>query len=470
MLQTLTANIVGAPKPRVLHGRNYLVFKVVPLVEGVHSGSNGPVFYPYDEIEKWVKAWNHKPAVVNHPKNESGEFISANENPETLEAYGVGMILANAAEEAYRRQIGEAWLEVSRLDRVYDGLSKMLREGLVMEVSTGLFSDNEQKAGEFNGTKYNAIARNFRPDHLALLPDLVGACSVKDGCGLFTAAQAAPAEKMEEFKEEMDRAWTRVFEGTANCKCGGTCHKSKGESEMKLNAKQRAKHIDSLVASELWDEEDREYLESLECDKLLKHVEKLEDNEEEEDPPKKKKKIANTDREAADKARRDAEDPQNPQDQGQPDKPGESSDPSKQVDRVKSDKDTQVPGSATDPGNKGQQTNAYQEWLKTIPSELRDFVDEGVQANAANRSRLIETIMENEDNEFEEDELKTMKTPMLKKLASLAVGPGQKHTVNSEQLLRDFTANAGGVRNGGKKTTRVLDIPSTNVKREETKK
>jgi hypothetical protein len=38
--------------------------------------------------------------------------------------------------------------------------------------------------GDWNGIKYNSVAKNHRPDHLALLPGGVGACSVKDGCGI----------------------------------------------------------------------------------------------------------------------------------------------------------------------------------------------------------------------------------------------------------------------------------------------
>ena len=53
-----------------------------------------------------------------------------------------------------------------------------------MELSTGLFTDNELSEGEFEGKSYKYIARNYRPDHLALLPDKIGACSVADGAGL----------------------------------------------------------------------------------------------------------------------------------------------------------------------------------------------------------------------------------------------------------------------------------------------
>ena len=38
--------------------------------------------------------------------------------------------------------------------------------------------------GDWNGKAYVGIARNYRPDHLAILPDMKGACSIADGAGL----------------------------------------------------------------------------------------------------------------------------------------------------------------------------------------------------------------------------------------------------------------------------------------------
>jgi hypothetical protein len=59
-----------------------------------------------------------------------------------------------------------------------------LDEEKTIEVSTGLFTDDEIKSGKWNSEEYLAIARNYRPDHLALLPAAVGACSAEDGCGM----------------------------------------------------------------------------------------------------------------------------------------------------------------------------------------------------------------------------------------------------------------------------------------------
>jgi len=38
--------------------------------------------------------------------------------------------------------------------------------------------------GVWNEEEYHSIVRNYRPDHLALLPGAIGACSWEDGCGI----------------------------------------------------------------------------------------------------------------------------------------------------------------------------------------------------------------------------------------------------------------------------------------------
>ena len=53
-------------------------------------------------------------------------------------------------------------------------------------MSTGLYVDRDETPGTCpkSGRPYDAVARNYRPDHLAILPDQRGACSNEDGCGI----------------------------------------------------------------------------------------------------------------------------------------------------------------------------------------------------------------------------------------------------------------------------------------------
>jgi hypothetical protein len=164
---------------KLLEGRKHLVVPVVMCVEGVLKGSRGAFFYPADELRRSVPHWNGRPVVVYHPDM---RFNWAAGNPEVFTAQRVGTIF-NARFEGKALK-AEAWLDVERLGMVDWRVLEAVKAGRVMEVSTGLFTENEGVAGTWGGRPYTAVARNHRPDHLALLPDLRGACSIDDGAGL----------------------------------------------------------------------------------------------------------------------------------------------------------------------------------------------------------------------------------------------------------------------------------------------
>jgi len=174
-----------------LQGRDYLAVPMVMITEGVHKGSNGALFYPGDELSKTPCVWNMKPVVVNHPE-ENGEGRSACD-PDVAENYQVGMIM-NTRFDDKGRLVAEAWVEPALADAVEPRVMKAIENEQMMELSTGVFVDKEFNPGEFDGEAYDAIARNYRPDHLAILPDKRGACSIDDGAG-FMRNQAAEIDE-----------------------------------------------------------------------------------------------------------------------------------------------------------------------------------------------------------------------------------------------------------------------------------
>lgn len=184
--ETFTINRTGVTRKDTLNGRAYTVVPMVMLAEGVHAGSNGPLYYPDEELSKTPAVWNHKPIVLpDHPVDNSGNGVSACQ-PHIIERHGVGLIL-NTKYTKKRGQRGklkaEAWIEDERLSAVDERLLEAIEAGKTLELSTGVFTDNEEAPGEFGGKAYDAIARNYRPDHLAILLDKKGAFSVKDGAG-----------------------------------------------------------------------------------------------------------------------------------------------------------------------------------------------------------------------------------------------------------------------------------------------
>jgi len=159
---------------------SHLVLPVVMLTVGVHNGSNGPLYYPAEELRNSSHLWNGKPVLVNHPMD-GGVPASAN-TPRVWEGQVLGQIW-NAVFDGLRLK-AEIWLNEERTKNISPGLIRLLTQGNNIEVSTGLFSTDEQSSGEWNGEQYTAIARKHVPDHLAILPDQRGACSWADGCGI----------------------------------------------------------------------------------------------------------------------------------------------------------------------------------------------------------------------------------------------------------------------------------------------
>ena len=191
-MQRFTFNIsTKKVRKAEMEGRPYVVVPMVMMVEGVHNGSRGPLFYPGDELSKAPATWNLKPIVVYHPDDDQETACT----PEFLTERKVGVIM-NTRFDSKGRLIAEAWLEEHRMKSVDMRVWDAVQNGKMLELSTGVFTENEEVEGDFAGEHYIAIARNHKPDHLALLPDQIGACSINDGAGFIRNAVNAFADGM----------------------------------------------------------------------------------------------------------------------------------------------------------------------------------------------------------------------------------------------------------------------------------
>lgn len=163
-----------------LEGRPHFVVPMVMLTVGVHNGSNGPVLYVAEELRASAQLWNGRPIVVYHPML-NGRGVSA-ADPIIVNQQKIGTVFN--ARFAGSRLIAEAWIDQERVQHVDNRVLQTILNDQQMEISTGLYFAVDGEGGTWNGEAYHAIARNYQPDHLAILPDLVGACSIADGCGL----------------------------------------------------------------------------------------------------------------------------------------------------------------------------------------------------------------------------------------------------------------------------------------------
>jgi Uncharacterized protein conserved in bacteria (DUF2213) len=168
-------------RTEILEGRPHLVVPVVMGVVGVWDGSRGPLMYTADDLRSSVPLWNGKPVCVFHPSMETDYSAG---HPQVFNRQRVGTVFNARFDSSAKALKAEAWLDPDRLRRVDPAVLSAVQAGRVMEVSTGLFTENESAQGNYKGSQYIAIARNHRPDHLAILPEGTGACSIAQGAGL----------------------------------------------------------------------------------------------------------------------------------------------------------------------------------------------------------------------------------------------------------------------------------------------
>lgn len=186
------------PSQRDFEGKRHLVIPVVMLTIGVHNGSSGPMLYSDEELSKFHMSWNGVPVPIFHPTTVDGKPLSCN-IPAIIEQQTVGRIWNTVYENGKLK--GEAWIDIEKTRKLDPSVLRRLMSGDIMEVSTGMWSEDDAIQGEWNGEKYIGVVRNIRPDHLALLPNQIGACSVRDGCGVRVNSGKGGNDDMSEVKE-----------------------------------------------------------------------------------------------------------------------------------------------------------------------------------------------------------------------------------------------------------------------------
>lgn len=159
----------------------HIVAPVVMMVEGVHNGSQGPLFHEITELGKFPASWNGIPVIIHHPTDEEGNPVSAN-SPDIVDNEVVGRVYNTEVDGIKLKS--EIWLDEDKLNEVSPETLASINNSEEIEVSLGMFTENEMETGTYKEEDYVGIAHNHRPDHLAILPDQTGACSCKDGCGI----------------------------------------------------------------------------------------------------------------------------------------------------------------------------------------------------------------------------------------------------------------------------------------------
>lgn len=251
-LQLLLANRQGKTRRVTVNGRDKVVVPMVMLQEQVLAGSKGPLFYSRNEIAKAVQAWNGMPITVNHPQLD-GLHVSAR-HPEIVAKQKIGEVY-NAHMKGHRLH-AEGWIDLADAKRVDERVYNALMAEAPVECSTGLFTFNVPSPGVHNGRSYAEHANDHVPDHLAVLPDAQGACSVADGCGLNVNQQsgdpqcptlgsegAQPKGQVANvtYEENTVADQDEIHAGEDECDCGGTCDECKAKAVE--NAEDAGKYV-----------------------------------------------------------------------------------------------------------------------------------------------------------------------------------------------------------------------------------
>lgn len=176
----------GRVRRVVLNGRRYVVAPVTMLVSGVLAGSRGPLYYAQNEVSKSTDKWNGMPIVYGHPIS-NNSHVSAR-TPEIAGSLELGRVYNSRTENG--RLTAEAWFDEDACNRVDSRIIQNLDAGRRMEVSTGLFTETRPAPpnAAHGGKAYSYTTHDYQPDHLALLIDQEGACSLRDGCGVLNAS------------------------------------------------------------------------------------------------------------------------------------------------------------------------------------------------------------------------------------------------------------------------------------------
>lgn len=180
--QTIVSNLDNYRIREVIeNGKRWLVAPAAILIHGVLNGNKGPLYYPEDESKNTAHLWNKIPITHNHPFHPVTNEPLDSDDPLVIERQHIGETRSPVWDGKTRV---EAWFDEDATKNKAPEVYNALKKNQQIALSTGLYTINDTINGVYNNQPYSAIARNHKPDHLAVLPNQRGACHLTDGCGI----------------------------------------------------------------------------------------------------------------------------------------------------------------------------------------------------------------------------------------------------------------------------------------------
>lgn len=451
VIERVAANVSAKPRHDTMEGKDYLVVPAVIMVEGVLNGSHGPIMYTAENMALNAWAWNYRPVVVTHPQK-NGQYVPVAVDADEVTSYKVGVLMNTEFIEGTKGEPAalhsECWIDIDRVQLIDNRILEAIEQGQMLELSTGLVSTDVEERGKWNGDEYTAIATNIIPDHLAILPDDLGACSIEDGCG-FMRVNTVDGEVLVHPKADARRRSLKRFEAVwANTLHEMSFTQIHNELWLELGKKFGDKGItwngwvedvydDYVVYSVGGETFKHDYTPKKKSVKLTgkpKEVQRVVEYE----PVTNAKELAMSKDVMVDAliANDQTEWAETDRDwlSGLEEGILEKLNPKKQ-EKVPDKKEnvavnTCCPATATLDGDKFQHSIACskpeekpktnQAYIDELPLELRDVMNEGLLARNEKRGGLVEAIKANEANPFTDEQLAAKTTSDLSALAVLA--------------------------------------------------
>ena len=180
--------------------QGHLIVPVVALRESVIHACNAAQaeFVPLATLADTVQRWPGRPVMLGHPMKD-GKPVAAQE---FIDSHSFGQIAA--ARISGSKLHMDIHIDPFKAKKVGAGrILERLRNNEICEVSVGCHVVTDKQPGVFDGEPYGCSWQSISPDHLAILENKAGACSVAAGCGT-RAAQAFTWEDWFKIAEPPD--------------------------------------------------------------------------------------------------------------------------------------------------------------------------------------------------------------------------------------------------------------------------
>ena len=182
--------------------RDLLFMRGIIIQEGILN----QIFYDW-EVIKNESIWSSAPVTVGHPMDNNNQPISFHD-PRNLPNQSIGQMFYSKALPLTRQIEGYLYLEIPKLKAMgINGILENTNSQNQVSISTGLIGMKIPNQGDYNGETYGFLINNIQIDHLAILINHDGACSLNDGCGVYRFNNNKKKEdpEMEEEKKTEEK-------------------------------------------------------------------------------------------------------------------------------------------------------------------------------------------------------------------------------------------------------------------------